>query len=140
MLQGFDDREFQNIPSRRDCEELCLRERGFSCRSAEYDTVALTCALSRETRRTKPKSFRTARNVDYLENACIATKELTCPYERTENAYPRYLDAVINNINDEVACEVQCTFYEPFVCRSFAFYPSALQCFISGDDKGTRTD
>ncbi len=63
--------------------------------------------------------------------------ELTCPYEPRENAYPRYLDTVVNDVKDEVACEVQCTFYEPFVCRAFAFYPSALQCFISGDDRGT---
>ncbi len=40
-------------------------------------------------------------------------------------------------MKDDVACEVQCTFYEQFICRSFAFYPSALQCFISGDDTGT---
>jgi len=63
------------VPSRRDCEELCLRERTFSCRSAEYDTVALTCALSRETRRTQPNAVRDARNVDYLENQCIQTSE-----------------------------------------------------------------
>ena len=50
MLQGHDDRQFDNVPSRRDCMELCLRERGFNCRSAEYDTVALTCALSRQSR------------------------------------------------------------------------------------------
>ncbi len=75
MLQGHDDRQFENVPTRRDCEELCLRERGFDCRSAEYDTVALTCALSRESRRTRPDDFREARNIDYLENGCIKTSE-----------------------------------------------------------------
>ena len=74
-IKGFDDREFDNVPSRRDCEELCLRERSFKCRSAEFDTVALTCTLSRESRRTKPKSFREARNIDYLENGCIDSSE-----------------------------------------------------------------
>ena len=73
--KGYDDREFSNVPSRRDCEEMCLRERSFKCRSAEFDTVALTCTLSRETRRTKPKSFREARNIDYLENGCIDSSE-----------------------------------------------------------------
>ena len=75
ILQGHDDRRFDNVPGRRDCEELCLRERGFRCRSAEYDSVALTCALSRESRRTRPGEIRDARNVDYLENACIKTSE-----------------------------------------------------------------
>ena len=75
MLQGYDDEEFSNVPTRRDCEELCLRERSFQCKSAEFDTVALTCTLSRESRRTKPKSFRDARNVDYLENGCMDTSK-----------------------------------------------------------------
>ena len=62
--------------------------------------------------------------------------ENTCPYVRTDDAFPRYLDTIVNNVKNEVACEVTCTFYEQFVCRSFAFYASASQCFISGDDKG----
>ena len=66
----------------------------------------------------------------------IISAELDCPYQRTDNAYPRYLDTIVNNVKNEVACEVTCTFYEQFVCRSFAFYASASQCFLSGDDKG----
>ena len=62
--------------------------------------------------------------------------ELSCPYQRTDNAYPRYLDTVINDVKNEVDCEVKCTFYENFVCRSFAYYSSARQCFVSGDDTG----
>lgn len=75
MLAGYDDDKFNNVQNRRDCEELCLREKSFSCRSAEYDAVALTCNLSRETRRTKPGAFRDARHVDYLENACVSGSE-----------------------------------------------------------------
>ena len=83
-MKGYDDREFDNVPSRRDCEEMCLRERSFKCRSAEFDTVALTCTLSRETRRTKPKSFREARNIDYLENGCIDSSEYNNNIKRVE--------------------------------------------------------
>ena len=70
-LEGYDERVIANVPSRRDCEELCLRERGFKCRSASYNTVTLECALSPETRRTKPNSYRASTNVEYLENQCI---------------------------------------------------------------------
>ena len=70
-LEGYDERVIANVPSRRDCEELCLRERGFKCRSASYNTVTLECALSPETRRTKPNSYRMSTNVEYLENQCI---------------------------------------------------------------------
>ena len=68
----------------------------------------------------------------------ISSGELSCPYQRTDNAYPRYLDTVINDVKNEVDCEVKCTFYENFVCRSFAYYSSARQCFVSGDDTGKR--
>eukprot|EP00095_Tigriopus_kingsejongensis_P000115 maker-scaffold983_size73474-snap-gene-0.8 protein:Tk00115 transcript:maker-scaffold983_size73474-snap-gene-0.8-mRNA-1 annotation:"PREDICTED: uncharacterized protein LOC100909276" len=137
MIQGYDEKDFENIPSRRDCEELCLKEQTFECQSAEYDTVALTCSLSKESRRSKPNAFREARNIDYLENACLKTSDLDCLYQQTSDAYPRYLDDVINDVKDEVACEVQCTFFEKFLCRSFAFYSSAQQCFISGDDRAS---
>ena len=71
QLEGYDDRVIANVPSRRDCEELCLRERGFKCRSASYNTISLECSLSPETRRTKPNAFRSSTNVEYLENQCI---------------------------------------------------------------------
>ena len=46
---------------------------------------------------------------------------------------------MINDVKNEVDCEVKCTFYENFVCRSFAYYSSARQCFVSGDDTGRNT-
>ena len=80
-LQGYDERVIANVPSRRDCEELCLRERGFKCRSAGYNTVTLECALCPETRRTKPDAYRPSANVEYLENQCIKPgKKLLCQY------------------------------------------------------------
>ena len=71
-LEGYDDREYSNIPTRRECEELCLKNK---CRSAGYNSVTLTCTLSNETRRTKPKDYRTARGYEYLENGCIDTSK-----------------------------------------------------------------
>ena len=70
-LETYHERVIANVPSRRDCEELCLRERGFKCRSAGYNTVTLECALSPETRRTKPGAYRKSSNSEYLENQCI---------------------------------------------------------------------
>ena len=37
-LRGHDDFVLRNVPSRRDCEERCLSETRFVCRSAEYHT------------------------------------------------------------------------------------------------------
>jgi len=140
QLEGFDDKIIDQVPNRRDCEEFCLSETSFTCLSADYNLVTLACSLSQETRRTQPESFQPSRDTEYLENSCIATEQLSCPYKRTDNAYPRYLDTIVSRVTDEIACEKQCTFYEDFLCRSFAFYASASQCFISGDDKASASD
>ena len=128
------------MPNRRDCEEFCLSESSFTCLSADYNVVTLSCSLSRETRRTQPDSFQPSRDTEYLENSCLSTDQLSCPYKRTDNAYPRFLDTIVSRVTDEIACEKQCTFYEDFLCRSFAFYASASQCFISGDDTASAQD
>ena len=125
----------EQVPNRRDCEELCLAEKSFKCKSADYNIVTLTCSMSRESRRTQPGSYRSSRDTEYIENSCLPSEDFTCPYKRTDNAYPRYLDTIVTRVTDEIACEKQCTFFEDFPCRSFAFYTSASQCFISGDDQ-----
>ena len=72
-LKGHEGRMVSNVPSRRDCEEACLRETGFRCRSAVYNTVSLDCALSQETRRTRPEAYAPGRNTEYLENQCVSS-------------------------------------------------------------------
>jgi hypothetical protein len=60
-----------------------------------------------------------------------------CNFEAVPNSYPRYLDLVIPSVSDEMDCERRCYSYKDFICRSFSYYPSGNQCFISGDDRGT---
>lgn len=63
------------MSSRLQCEELCLRERGFVCRSGEYDYAFQQCKLSSEDRRSQPSSFRPAfGDIDYFENQCVPGK------------------------------------------------------------------
>lgn len=51
------------------------------------------------------------------------------------NSYPRYLDLVLPLVADERDCERRCYSYTDFICRSYSYYPSGSQCFISGDDR-----
>ena len=67
----------------------------FPCLSADYNIVSLTCSLSRETRRTQPGSYQESRDTEYLENSCVPSEKFNCPYKRTDNAYPRYLDTIV---------------------------------------------
>lgn len=64
----------------------------------------------------------------------------SCPYRKTEGAYPLYLDDTIGGVLTEQQCQRTCTNYRKFNCRSLSFYPAGSQCFISGDDKGTQID
>ena len=67
------DRTVPFVQSRRDCEELCLEERSFTCRSALYNDDTTECQLSREDRRTLPAFYRRTNNMkmNYLENHCL---------------------------------------------------------------------
>lgn len=71
QLQGFDEQTHVGIATRLQCQEMCLKERSFICKSGEYDHASQTCRLSREDRRSQPTAFvSAAASVDYFENQC----------------------------------------------------------------------
>ncbi len=83
-LDGHDHKRLDGIESRGECARLCLLERDFDCRSAEYDKDASRCVLSREDRRTQPEAFRTGvSGVDYVENQCARGQFRAYFYTRT---------------------------------------------------------
>lgn len=124
------------VQSRRDCEEYCLQEREFPCRSALYNDETTECKLSPDDRRTSPGHYYRSRSikVNYLENQCVRAHS-ACPYVRTSNAYPTYTDIVdASTVTSSEACEKMCNDNRHFLCRSYAYYSSNSQCFLSGDD------
>lgn len=74
FLDGFVEREVNNIGSKEECAKNCLMETTFICRSADYDEVARVCRMSKDDRRTQPQAFRQVQGSsrDYLENQCAA--------------------------------------------------------------------
>lgn len=60
--------------NRSDCEDKCLNEFSFVCRSANYDSNLRSCSLTRYTRRTHPELLEDDPNSDYLENTCLNGK------------------------------------------------------------------
>lgn len=57
--------------NRTECEDKCLNEFSFVCRSATFDSTMRTCILSRFTRRTHPELLVDDPDSDYLENTCL---------------------------------------------------------------------
>lgn len=62
------------VANRTECEDKCLGEFSFVCRSATFDSALRTCSLSRFTRRTHPELLEDDHNADYLENTCLNGK------------------------------------------------------------------
>lgn len=68
-------RQFQ-VNTKLDCEDMCLAEKKFVCKSATYNYENRVCKLYDENRRTKPAVFKATRmKVDYLENQCVKGKQ-----------------------------------------------------------------
>lgn len=135
------DKTLNFVQSRRDCEEYCLQEREFDCRSALYHEETTECKLSKEDRRTQPHMYYRSRSskINYLENQCIRSHS-SCPFEKTLDAYPTYTDLIeTDGVSSHEVCEKYCNDNTHFLCRSYAYYSSNGQCFISGDDRASAS-
>ena len=136
MIPSVYRKTYNFVQSRRDCEEYCLHEKEFACRSAVYSEETTDCKLTNEDRRTKPHAYVRNNNVkvSYLENQCIR-EHSHCPFVEHHNGYPTYTDIVMrDDVTTTESCEKMCNDNRRFLCRSFAFYSSNSQCFLSGDD------
>ena len=72
-LNGFIKETVRGI-SKTECQDRCLSENSYSCKSASYDHMRQECHLSTEDRFTQPKSFLAKQGTDYLENQCESSK------------------------------------------------------------------
>lgn len=132
QIQGQDDRIIEEVPTRLRCQELCLNERDFRCRSGEYDHIQMQCRLSMTDRHQKPSLFRPASaSVDYFENQCVSVGN-QCDafdrYEDTDLGRPEIMRAA--NSSDQ--CQQLCTqTIKAFICRSFTWNPLAGKCYMN---------
>ncbi|ROT64144.1 hypothetical protein C7M84_017930 [Penaeus vannamei] len=148
-IEGYDDIVLNNVPDRLKCAELCIREKGLQCRSAEYHTRDNVCRLSRQDRRTQPLSFRPASpHVMYIENQCApgeasaalepflpteapsalppptATQQQQCEFEEFPAQDLGHGDKQIA-VRSKEECLQACESEAAFNCRSFAWYERA---------------
>eukprot|EP00090_Calanus_glacialis_P030486 TRINITY_DN4919_c0_g1_i1.p1 TRINITY_DN4919_c0_g1~~TRINITY_DN4919_c0_g1_i1.p1 ORF type:complete len:724 (-),score=176.09 TRINITY_DN4919_c0_g1_i1:269-2440(-) len=135
VLEGYDDRVVGQVTSRKSCQEMCLQETEFQCRSAEYVYSSQECRLSRESRRSQPSSYRaTTSDVDYLENQCARERRpSSCQYDEFESQDIGYADIQVTARNAE-ECGEMCDQTSAFNCRSYTFFLSSGACRLSGDD------
>ncbi|KAL9918554.1 no mechanoreceptor potential A [Glossina fuscipes fuscipes] len=130
--------------NRSDCEDKCLNEFSFVCRSANFDSTMRSCALSRFTRRTHPELLEDDPNSDYLENTCL-NAERRCDglavFVKEENKRlggPFEVD-IFNNMTLE-ECQTMCLRAEKYFCRSVEFDDQTKQCILSEEDSVSQKD
>ncbi|XP_035208056.1 uncharacterized protein LOC118182780 isoform X1 [Stegodyphus dumicola] len=133
-ISGFDDRTIPGVGTRLQCEELCLREKGFICRSGEYDYAFQQCRLSSEDRRSQPSSFRPAfGDVDYFENQCVPDGSSGCDYEEKLDTDIERVDAALT-ASSQAECQQLCDSTQNFLCHSYSFRQGSSTCKLSSDD------
>uniref|UniRef100_A0AAG5D679 No mechanoreceptor potential A n=1 Tax=Anopheles atroparvus TaxID=41427 RepID=A0AAG5D679_ANOAO len=130
--------------NRSDCEDKCLNEFSFVCRSANFDSTLRSCAMSRFTRRTHPELLEDDPNSDYLENTCL-NAERRCDglivYVKEENKRlggPFEVE-IFNNMTLE-ECQSLCLRAEKYFCRSIEFDDQTKQCILSEEDSVSQKD
>lgn len=104
LAPRFYEKSLKFVQSRRDCEEYCLEEKQFQCRSALYNDESSECKLSKVDRRLAAQDGGYYKNfnvrISYLENQCVRDhsldKELQCSYEkvRDDSVYPTYTEQI----------------------------------------------
>ncbi|GIX68013.1 uncharacterized protein CEXT_411601 [Caerostris extrusa] len=140
-ISGFDDRTVPGVSTRLQCEELCLREKGFICRSGEYDYAFQQCRLSSEDRRSQPSSFRPAfGDVDYLKISVSQFRFFLfpdgatgCDYEEKEDTDIERIDTALT-ASSQAECQQQCDSTQNFLCHAYSYRQSSSSCKLSSDD------
>ncbi|KAK3909265.1 hypothetical protein KUF71_003864 [Frankliniella fusca] len=130
--------------NRSDCEDRCLNEFSFVCRSATFDSTARTCAMSRFTRRTHPDLLADAPTSDYLENTCLNAErrcDATAVYVKEENKRVggAVEAALLANVSLE-ECQSECLGAERFLCRALEYDEATRQCALLEEDSVSQRD
>lgn len=60
-----------NVQSREECQDLCLAETTFMCRSATFDSALSICYLTESNKDLDPNYLSAEKGFDYMENVCL---------------------------------------------------------------------
>jgi hypothetical protein len=140
-LQGHTKRSL-TASSRQHCLELCLGERDFLCRSANYANTTKECELSDMDRLTVAGSsaFQTSKNFDYLENHCVEEPVKLCEFKKLTGRILKTVDSVYQDIATSEECRELCL-NSPFRCHSYDYGDTGdMVCRLSHHSRATLSD
>lgn len=120
-MSGF-SKKGKRVATREECQILCLTEKDFHCRSANFNNASGNCQISDMDRHTAvgTGSFRAAANTDFLENNCVDDPVRLCEFQKMEGRILKTVDSVYQEVNSLEDCKRLCL-TAPFRCHSFDF-------------------
>ncbi|XP_015606019.1 uncharacterized protein LOC107272897 [Cephus cinctus] len=140
-LQGHTKR-MVSASSRQHCLELCLGEREFLCRSANYANATKECELSDMDRLTVAGSsaFQSAKGIDYLENNCVDEPVKLCEFKKLTGRILKTVDSVYQDVGSAEECRELCL-NSPFRCHSYDYGDTGdMVCRLSHHSRATLSD
>ncbi|XP_063988644.1 uncharacterized protein LOC135168415 [Diachasmimorpha longicaudata] len=140
-LQGHTKRSM-TASSRQHCLELCLGERDFLCRSANYANASKVCELSDMDRLTIAGSnaFQISKEFDFLENHCVDEPVKLCEFKKLTGRILKTVDSVYQDIATSEECRELCL-NSPFRCHSYDYGDTGdMVCRLSHHSRATLSD
>ncbi|GLH02153.1 Uncharacterized protein GBIM_08192 [Gryllus bimaculatus] len=145
-VQGYRLKDYSkksiNTGARQECLELCLGERDFPCRSANYNNVTGDCELSDMDRLTVAGSgaFEAAPEYDYLENNCVEEPVKLCEFKKLPGRILKTVDSVYQDVGSADDCRELCL-TSPYRCHSYDYNDTGdLVCRLSHHSRATLVD
>ncbi|XP_050521456.1 uncharacterized protein LOC126894461 isoform X2 [Daktulosphaira vitifoliae] len=132
------------VNNRTDCEDKCLNEYTFVCRSVTYDSASKTCWISRFTRRTHPEMLEDDPSSEYLENTCLSMDRrcdgsiIFIKEENKRLGGPFEVDIFANL--SLIECQAQCLRAEKYFCRAVEYDDQIRRCIIFEEDSLSQKD
>jgi hypothetical protein len=126
--------------TRHQCQDLCLSERRFVCRSVNYDYERRLCRLFDLSRRSRPDSLvSSARRVEYMENQCVQQPD-SCRFRQWNDVRLPVTDRLLH-ASSMTDCRKLCEHERLFQCRSLSFDSYARLCSLSTESQlGSRSN
>ncbi|CAH1118952.1 unnamed protein product [Phaedon cochleariae] len=147
-LIGNDTKTLPGALSRSDCQQYCLNETDFVCRSVKFHitkssyeentNIRGTCTLSDADRHQLPNSYRVSVYEDeYFENECTSNnlnepKNEFCAYEEYDNVTLAHSDVSFQKTSKE-NCQHLCESFKNFNCRAFTTI-NRNTCYLHSED------
>ena len=133
-----------DVQSRQDCQDLCLAQTRFACRSASFQISTSKCYLNEATQASQPWRAQPSQDFDYLENVCLSG-ETRCS-SGSSLQFVHQPEVELHNTKEAMAlppgtsreqCRRICrddSSLLPFFCQSFHYQPALQLCLLSEND------